>query len=87
MPNDAKLGLLAGVAGVVTAAVLFYQNPPAAPPPTAAAAGAVAPPAGAVKPSQVFGNASAPAAVAPVSARGRKEPEGRAVSRSADDDE
>ncbi|MBX9584831.1 MAG: hypothetical protein K2X87_31390, partial [Gemmataceae bacterium] len=35
MPNDAKLGLLAGVAGVVLAAVLYFQNPapgPAVPP-------------------------------------------------------
>jgi hypothetical protein len=31
MPNDAKLGLLAGVAGVVVAAVLFHQAPPAGP--------------------------------------------------------
>ena len=32
MPNDAKLGLLAGVAGVVAAAVLSFQNPQPAPP-------------------------------------------------------
>ncbi|MBA4066075.1 MAG: hypothetical protein C0501_20620 [Isosphaera sp.] len=35
MPNDAKLGMLAGVAGVVLAAVLSANrpDPPAAPPP------------------------------------------------------
>jgi hypothetical protein len=39
MPNDAKLGLLAGVAGVVAAAVLSLQNPPgSADPPDAQAA-------------------------------------------------
>jgi hypothetical protein len=52
MPNDAKLGLLAGVAGVVLAAVLYFPNP--APGPSPSPAG---PPAAAALPT-------APAAVA-----------------------
>ena len=57
MPNDAKLGLLVGLAGVLAAAVLFFQNGPAAPPPPAAQA---APPP-APKPSQIFNRKADPA--------------------------
>lgn len=39
MPNDAKLGLLAGVIGVIVAASISLSRPPSgAPPPTQAAA-------------------------------------------------
>ena len=91
MPNDAKLGLLAGVAGVVAAAVLFYQNQPAAGP-AAPAATAVS----TLKPSDIFGKPRPPRvdtdspgtpASTPVSLKTRKEPEGRAVSRTAADDD
>ena len=55
MPNDAKLGLLVGVAGVF-AAVLFFQDRPPAPVPAAAAA----PDAPAPKGPHIFGKKPAP---------------------------
>jgi hypothetical protein len=94
MTNDAKLGLVAGVAGVVVAAVLSYQNQPspqAAPPaPTAAATAeataGVSAEAG-TNSSPVVGQRGKPAAGTPVSSRVRKEPQGTAVSRTADDED
>ena len=43
MPNDAKLGLLAGVAGVVLAAALYFPGSPAGPPPPGPPAAAALP--------------------------------------------
>lgn len=83
MPNDAKLGLLAGVAGVIAAAVLFAQQP-TAPPAGPAAPVAVAPPATAALPVAVRPDPP-PAAVVTGS---RKEVVARPTSRPAagDDD-
>lgn len=93
MQNDAKLGFLAGVAGVVTAAVLFYQTPPpttsqATPTPAAVAAPHAA---GVVVPA---GSAAPPSAVARVevpagrgASGGRKELDVRTVSRTTPDDD
>lgn len=39
MPNDAKLGLLTGVIGVIVAAALSLSRPPSGAPPPAQAAG------------------------------------------------
>ncbi len=44
MPNDAKLGLLAGVAAVLVVAVVYFQKPPT-PPPGPPAPAAIGPPA------------------------------------------
>jgi hypothetical protein len=79
MPNDAKLGLLVGMAGVLAAAVLFFQNGPAIPTPPAAQS---APPP-APKPSQIFGKKSEPAN--PAAEKASKEPEARPVSRTAEE--
>jgi hypothetical protein len=76
MTNDAKLGLLAGVAGVITAAV-FHRPAVEAPAPPAQAAVSAQPP-------RVTGAVPAPR---PVAAGTRPEVEARAVSRPADDDE
>ena len=74
MSNDAKLGLLAGVAGVLTAAV--FHRPAADPPaPPVQAAVAAQPARGAVPPPR------------PAAASGRPEVVGTAVSRTTDDDE
>lgn len=43
MPNDAKLGLLAGVAAVLVVAVVYFQKPPV-PPPGPPAPAAIGPP-------------------------------------------
>jgi hypothetical protein len=77
MPNDAKLGLLAGVAGVVAAAVLSFQNPPPAPP--------AEPPPQVVR-AEAPGAVPAPAAAQTVPA-GKPEVEARPVSRTAGDDD
>ena len=66
MQNDAKLGLVAGVAGVIVAGVLFAQPPlPSPQQPTRAKAAAVAP-----------GSASASLP------SGKPEPEARPASRN-----
>ncbi|MFO0797060.1 MAG: hypothetical protein U0804_06250 [Gemmataceae bacterium] len=81
MTNDAKLGLLAGVAGVITAAVFHRPEIEAPAPPVQAAVTA--------QPPRVTGAVPAPrpvAAAAPA-ARPRPEVEARAVSRPADDDD
>jgi len=79
MPNDSKLGLLAGVAGVVVAAVMLGQ--PASPPGPAENAKSVPVPAATP--------AIAKPASTPVASRNRPEVEGKTASRPArsDDDE
>ncbi len=79
MPNDSKLGLIAGLAGVIAAAVLFFQDQPTQTDPQAAAPAAA-------RPSQIFGSKPASAlpsvrqpATLPV--RGKPEAEAQAVSR------
>lgn len=80
MHNDSKLGLLAGVGGVVVAAILFSRQQSGTPAPnapiTAAATPAVAAPL-----------AQAPVASTPVADRGRLELAGTTTSRSTSDDE
>jgi hypothetical protein len=80
MQNDSKLGLLAGVAGVVVAAVLLTQQPSAPPPENAKhtpqpAATPVKPPSAALS--------------TPVASRSRPEIEAKTTSRPArsDDDD
>jgi hypothetical protein len=76
MTNDAKLGLLAGVAGVITAAVFHRPAAEAPAPPVQAAVSA--------QPPRVAGAVPAPR---PVATSTRPEIEARAVSRPADDEE
>jgi len=76
MTNDAKLGLLAGVAGVITAAVFRRPAADAPAPPVQAAVSA--------QPPRVTGAVPPPR---PVAANPRPEIEARAVSRPADDDD
>jgi hypothetical protein len=81
MQNDSKLGLLAGVAGVVVAAVLLMQQPSATPPPE----NAKHTPLPAATPVKV-----PPAAPStPVASRSRPEIEAKTASRPAraDDDD
>ena len=73
----AKLGLLAGVAGVITAAVFHRPAAEAPAPPVQAAVSA--------QPPRVTGAVPAPRPVA--AARPRPEVEARAVSRPADEEE
>ena len=85
MQNDSKLGMLAGVGGVVVAAVLLSRNPPAVPSAPApvvqsAAKAAPAPANAASMPPRT------PAASTPV-ARGRPEIEGKTASRSSNEDD
>ncbi|HEX4612943.1 MAG TPA: hypothetical protein VH092_32435 [Urbifossiella sp.] len=79
MTNDAKLGLLAGVAGVVTAAV--FHRPAAEPPAPPVQAAVAAQPA---NPPRVAGAVPPPR---PAAASRRPEIDARPVSRTADDDE
>jgi zona occludens toxin (predicted ATPase) len=87
MPNDAKLGFLVGVAGVVVAAVLFYQNPPAGAPTKPAGPATAAAPAPAATPAVPVGSrAAVPAGPGGSAARvggGRREVEGQTTSRTA----
>jgi hypothetical protein len=83
MPNDTKLGLLTGVAGVVAAAVLYSQNPQPAAPATPAAAATPAQPAT----SPVAREAGPDAPGSAIAATGRPEVGGRAVSRPSAPDE
>lgn len=76
MKNDAKLGLLCGVGGVVVSAVLLTQQPPA--PQADEATRAVKQLPAAARPSE---------SAAPAAARGKPEIEGRTTSRSARDDD
>lgn len=77
MTNDAKLGLLAGVVGVITAAVLFSRPPPDQPARAPPAAGAPA-----ALPSPVASVNNVPAAVAATPPKSRPEPEGQPTSRT-----
>jgi len=84
MHNDSKLGLLAGVAGVVVAAVLAARNaaPPAAGSPSARAAAPAT-----VRETKANPVANGPTASTPVIARGRSEIEGTTASRGNPDDD
>ncbi|MBM3981974.1 MAG: hypothetical protein FJ304_17210 [Planctomycetes bacterium] len=82
MKNDAKLGMLAGVLGVIVAAVLFANNPP----PPDARPQAAAPPEPKPKPAPTATAVPSPAPDAeqpstPV-VRTRKEPDAQPASRS-----
>jgi hypothetical protein len=75
MQNDAKLGLVAGVAGVVVAGILFAQPPQPQPPQPARSKAAVV-----VSPKPA-GNTSASLPV------GKPEPAAVPVSRKSDPDD
>jgi hypothetical protein len=79
MHNDSKLGLLAGVGGVVVAAVLATQNPPPSPPASAAATKEA--PRAAATPAT-------PAGAHPPATAVHRKPDltGTTTSRSRDDD-
>ena len=90
MTNDAKLGMLVGVLGVIVAAVLLTSPaPPVQSQPTAEAPAqpAPAPAVATVVPPPEVRRGGEPLASTPV-ARTRKEVEGQATSRSggADDE-
>lgn len=78
MHNDSKLGLLAGVAGVIVAATMI-SRPPASQTPEAQAA-----PSPAATPATP---AAPPKSVASAVPQGRPEIEGKTASRMRDDDE
>jgi hypothetical protein len=84
MPNDAKLGFLVGVAGVIVAAVMFSQQPEPSSPPvveTAAVPSRTAtPPAPAATPVEK------PRAHPATLPRTREELQGRTASRPADEE-
>jgi hypothetical protein len=95
MPNDAKLGLLAGVMGVIVAAVLSAQRPVPSPganvaPPQAAAPKAVAKPvapeANATTPPRAPEALPTDLSSTPV-VRTRKEPDATPASRTRNDDD
>ena len=79
MTNDAKLGMLAGVLGVIVAAMLFANAPPPAPSPPSAAVPPQkdAPPTAAATPPEA-GTAALPST--PV-ARTRKDVDAQPASR------
>jgi hypothetical protein len=84
MPNDAKLGLLVGVAGVFAAAVLFFQDRPAPTAPVSAVVAAPEAPA-TPKPPAIFGKKPSPKDAAnPDRRREKPEPEAQPVSRAAE---
>ena len=85
MTNDAKLGMLAGVLGVIVAAVLFANTPPAAPSQPSAAGPPLkeAPPTAAATPPEA-GTAALPST--PV-ARTRKDVDAQPASRQGGADE
>jgi hypothetical protein len=88
MPNDAKLGLLAGVIGVIAVAVVSANRPAPANPTSAPVPVASAPAAPKDQPAAAV--ASAPAmpeenASEPV-ARTKNEPDGTPAGRTAKDD-
>ena len=86
MHNDSKLGMLAGVAGVVVAGVLLSRNPPAAVAPAAATAQAgQAPAAPAATPARP-GPAKAAFAAAPADSS-RPAIQATTTSRTATDDD
>lgn len=85
MPNDAKLGFLVGVAGVIVAAVMFSQQPQASPPPAVETAAvpshSVAPP-----PAPAATPVEKPRAHPAALPRTREELQGRPASRPADEE-
>jgi hypothetical protein len=86
MKNDAKLGMLAGVLGVIVAAVLFANTPP----PTAQSQPGEANPSAKEKPAPPTATApEANTAALPSTpvARTRKDVEGQSTSRQAGDEE
>ena len=96
MPNDAKLGLLAGVLGVIVAAVVSVDRPSPAP-----AANAPTPPRAVAKPPMESHVAEARQPVAPPTSpavlptdlnstpvvRTRKEPDATPAGRARNDDD
>jgi hypothetical protein len=83
MPNDAKLGMLAGVCGVIVAAVMFAQpRPPPETPP-----GAKADSAQTVQPGAVANTPVAPEPASTPVVRTRKEVDGQPASRTNTPDE
>ena len=89
MTNDAKLGMLAGVLGVIVAAVLFANAPPPGEAPPGAAVppipNAAAPAVATVAPPEVR-RGSEPLASTPV-ARTRKELDAQPASRPSGTEE
>ncbi|MBN9119187.1 MAG: hypothetical protein J0I06_08505 [Planctomycetes bacterium] len=90
MTNDAKLGMLVGVLGVIVAAVLFTSAPPPAPPqagvPEPSAQPKAAPPAVATVVPPIARGEKEPLASTPV-ARTRRDASAQPVSRSGGADE
>ena len=91
MPNDAKLGFLAGVAGVVVTAVLFYQAPPVGPTAKPATGGASTSPVAGKSGRQPMRSAQAATrttdSTEPSPTRGRPELSVQPVSRTASADD
>ena len=88
MHNESKLGLLAGVAGVVVAAVLVAQKQPVPPTVPAVMQTTSIAPSLAATPTNAGPVAKAPAASTPVASRDRTEVEGKTTSRpSREEDE
>ena len=91
MPNDAKLGFLAGVAGVVVTAVLFYQAPPVGPTAKPATSGASTSPVAGKPGGQPTRSAQAATrptdSTEPSPPRGRPELSVQPVSRTASADD
>ena len=83
MHNDSKLGLLAGVAGVVVAAILASKNPAAIPGPIAQAS----PGTPAATPTHAGPMAKPPIATTTMAARSRPELEGTTASRNSGDED
>lgn len=86
MPNDAKLGLLAGVGGVVLAAVLYFQTPAPGPSPAGPPAAAALPAAPSAPLARATPSPEKPPAAAVVAGR-RTEVEAVPTSRPATPDE
>jgi hypothetical protein len=90
MPNDAKLGLLAGVIGVIAVAVVSANRPAPANPVSAATPVASAPAASTSQGQPAAAVASTPAVpdenASTPDVRTRVEPEGTPAGRTAKDD-
>ncbi len=86
MTNDAKLGMLAGVLGVIVAAVLFTNAPPPAAQSQPGAPEPAKPAAALTAGAPVVRSEGAALASTPV-ARTRKEAEGQSTSRAGGADE
>jgi hypothetical protein len=93
MPNDAKLGLLAGVIGVIAVAVVSANrpapaNPPSAPVPVVLAPGTPSSAASTDQPTVAVGSKPAVPGenTSPPIARTKTEPDGTPAGRTAKDD-